>query len=140
LDDEIKSIASLRQEIEDLVRRQKAVEALQGERNLPVNMLNELVRLAPEGVYLTAVKQTDRSVQVTGLAQTQERVSEFLRSASRESEWLIEPKLDEIKLANVSTNARDAKRLFDFSIKLKVKSMTPEPEPKKTGAAAAGKG
>jgi len=140
LDDEIKSIASLRQEIDDLVRRQKAVEALQGERNLPVNMLNELVRLAPEGVYLTAVKQSDRSVQVTGLAQTQERVSEFLRSTSRDSEWLIEPRLEEIKLANVSTNARDAKRLFDFSIKLKVKSMAPEPDPKKPGAAPAVKG
>lgn len=140
LDDEIKSIASLRQEIDDLVRRQKAVEALQGERNLPVNMLNELVRLAPEGVYLTAVKQSDRSVQVTGLAQTQERVSEFLRSTSRDSEWLIEPRLEEIKLANVSTNARDAKRLFDFSIKLKVKSMAPEPDPTKPGAAPAVKG
>ncbi len=140
LDDEIKSIASLRQEIEDLVRRQKAVEALQGERNLPVNMLNELVRLAPEGVYLTAVKQSDRTVQVTGLAQTQERVSEFLRSTSRDSEWLIEPRLEEIKLANVSTNARDAKRLFDFSIKLKVKSMAPEPDPTKPGATPAVKG
>ena len=114
LDDEIKSIASLRQEIDDLVRRQKAVEALQGERNLPVSMLNELVRLAPEGVYLTAVKQNDRTVEVTGLAQTQERVSEFLRSASRDSQWLIEPRLGEIKLANVSTNGKDAKRLFVF--------------------------
>lgn len=140
LDDEIKSIASLRQEIDDLVRRQKAVEALQGERNLPVNMLNELVRLAPEGIYLTAVKQSERSVQVTGLAQTQERVSEFLRSASRDSEWLIEPRLEEIKLANVSTNARDAKRLFDFSIKLKVKSMAPEADPKKPGDTPAAKG
>ncbi len=140
LDDEIKSIASLRQEIDDLVRRQKAVEALQGERNLPVSMLNELVRLAPEGVYLTAVKQNDRTVEVTGLAQTQERVSEFLRSASRDSQWLIEPRLGEIKLANVSTNGKDAKRLFDFSIRLKVKSMAPEADPKKPGGAPAAKG
>ncbi len=140
LDDEIKSIASLRQEIDDLVRRQKAVEALQGERNLPVSMLNELVRLAPEGVYLTAVKQNDRTVEVTGLAQTQERVSEFLRSASRDSQWLIEPRLGEIKLANVSTNGKDAKRLFDFSIRLKVKSMAPEVDPKKPGGAPAAKG
>lgn len=140
LDDEIKSIASLRQEIEDLVRRQKAVEALQGERNLPVSMLNELVQLAPEGVYLTTVKQTDRTVEVTGLAQSQERVSEFLRSASRDSQWLIEPRLREIKLANVSTNAKDAKRLFDFSIRLSVKSMAPEADPKKPGAASPAKG
>jgi type IV pilus assembly protein PilN len=143
LDDEIKSIASLRQEIDDLVRRQKAVEALQGERNLPVNMLNELVRLAPEGVYLTSVKQADRSLQVTGLAQSQERVSEFLRNASRESEWLIEPRLEEIKLANVSATSasRDAaKRLFDFSVKLKVKAMAQDPDTNKAAPPAAAKG
>ncbi|MCZ8234695.1 MAG: PilN domain-containing protein [Inhella sp.] len=143
LDDEIKSIASLRQEIDDLVRRQKAVEALQGERNLPVNMLNELVRLAPEGVYLSSVKQLDKSVQVSGLAQSQERVSEFLRIASRESEWLIDPRLEEIKLANISAasgNRDAAKRLFDFSIKLKVKSLAPEPGPNKTPAPNAAKG
>ena len=143
LDDEIKSIASLRQEIDDLVRRQKAVEALQGERNLPVNMLNELVRLAPEGVYLSSVKQLDKTVQVSGLAQSQERVSEFLRIASRESEWLTDPRLEEIKLANISAAAgnRDAaKRLFDFSIKLKVKTLTPEPGSNKTPAPNAAKG
>jgi hypothetical protein len=53
---------------------------------------------------------------------------------------LIEPRLEEIKLANVSTNARDAKRLFDFSIKLKVKSMAPEADPKKPGGTPVTKG
>lgn len=136
LDEEIKSIATLKQDIEDLVRRQQAVEALQAERNLPVHMLNELVKLAPEGVYLTTLKQTDRSVQVTGLAQTQERVSEFLRSASRDAQWLVEPALVEIKLANMTAGARDAKRLFEFSVKLKVKGMAPPEEPKGQQAAA----
>lgn len=126
LDDEIKSIASLRKEIEDLTRRQKSVEGLQGERNLPVHVLNELARLAPEGVYFTSVKQDNRTLLVTGLAQTQERVSEFLRATSRNSEWLLDPNLVEIKLASLSTSQRDAKRLFDFSVKLNLKSQNPE--------------
>jgi type IV pilus assembly protein PilN len=133
LDEEIKSIASLRKEIEDLTRRQKSVEALQGERNLPVHVLNELARLAPEGIYFTSVKQENRTLLVTGLAQTQERVSEFLRATSRNSEWLLDPTLVEIKLATLSTSQRDAKRLFDFSVKLNLKSQNPEAD------AAAGK-
>lgn len=128
LDSQIKDIASLRDEIDALTRRQKAVEALQAERNTPVHLLNELAKLAPEGVYLNSIKQTDKLVTLTGLAQTQERVSEFLRNASRaqDGQWLEKPELAEIKLANVSTNTRDAKRLFDFTIKLKLKGLTPE--------------
>jgi type IV pilus assembly protein PilN len=128
LDEQIKDIAELRAEIEALTRRQQAVEALQGERNLPVHMLNELARLAPEGVYFTSVKQTDKSVQLIGMAQTQERISELLRNTSRDAQWLLNPQLGEIKLAPLSTNARDAKRLFEFSMKLSIKSLAPADE------------
>lgn len=128
LDAQIKDIANLREEIDALTRRQKAVEALQSERNIPVHLLNELAQLAPEGVYLNTVQQSEKSVTLTGLAQTQERVSEFLRNASkvREGTWLEKPDLVEIKLASFSTNQRESKRLFDFKIKLTLKSLTPE--------------
>lgn len=139
LDAQIKDIANLREEIDSLTRRQNAVEALQGERNLPVHLLNELARLAPEGVYFTSLKQTDKEVQLTGMAQTQERISELLRNTARDAQWLLNPKLGEIKLANLSTNARESKRLFDFSMKVTIKGTSPEPETK-TGTAGAKKG
>ena len=127
LEAQIKDIASLRDEIDALTRRQKAVEALQAERNMPVHLLNELATLAPEGIYFTSVKQAERSVTLTGLAQTQERVSELLRNASRDAQWLEKPELTEIKLASVTTNSKDAKRLFDFTLKLTLKGLSPEP-------------
>jgi len=136
LDAQIKDISTLREEIDGLTRRQKAVEALQAERNTPVHLLNELARLAPEGIYLSSVKQSDKSVTLTGLAQTQERVSEFLRNTSRDSQWLERPDLAEIKLANVSTNARDAKRLFEFTLKLTLKGLAPDPAAGANAAAA----
>jgi type IV pilus assembly protein PilN len=128
LDIQIKDIANLREEIDSLKKRQDAVERLQGERNLPVHLLNELARIAPEGIYFTSVKQSDKVVNLTGMAQTQERISELLRNTARDAQWLIDPQLGEIKLANVSTNARDAKRLFDFTMKVTIKSATPETE------------
>jgi type IV pilus assembly protein PilN len=57
LDTQIKDIATLRAEIEALKARQKAVEDLQTDRNVPVYLLNELVKQTPEGVYLTGVRQ-----------------------------------------------------------------------------------
>ena len=62
LDTQIKDISTLREEIDSLKKRQDAVERLQGERNLPVHLLNELAKLAPEGVYFTSVRQTDKVV------------------------------------------------------------------------------
>lgn len=122
LDTQIKDIANLRAEIEALKSRQRAVEDLQTDRNTPVQLLNELARYAPEGIYLTGVRQADKIVTVSGIAQTNERVSEFLRNASRNSEWLERPELVEIKIANVSSNSRDQKRLLDFSLRVSIKA------------------
>ena len=122
LEAQIKDIANLRQEIDALKSRQKAVEDLQTDRNTPVHLLNELARHTPEGVYLTAIRQADKVVTVSGIAQTQERVSEFLRNASRNSEWLERPELVEIKVANLVAGSRDQKRLFEFSAKVSIKA------------------
>lgn len=133
LDEQIKDIANLRAEIESLKSRQRAVEDLQTDRNTPVHLLNELARHTPEGVYLTAIRQADKIVTISGIAQTNERVSEFLRNTSRNSEWLDKPELVEIKVANLSTNSRDQKRLYDFSMRVSIK----EPSREATGKTGA---
>ncbi|CAM3923689.1 PilN domain-containing protein [Roseateles saccharophilus] len=129
LEAQIKDIANLKAEIESLKSRQKAVEDLQTDRNTPVQLLNDLARLAPEGIYLTAIRQDNKLVTVSGLAQTNERVSEFLRNVSRNSEWLEKPDLIEVKLATVSTNTRDQRRLLDFSMKVSIKVPPTEATP-----------
>lgn len=121
LDKEIKDIATLRSDIEALKSRQKAVEDLQTDRNTPVYLLNELVKQTPEGVYLTAIRQSGQTVAISGIAQTNERVSEFLRNALYNSPWLERPELVEIKARNAAPNSRDNSRLFDFSMRVTLK-------------------
>jgi type IV pilus assembly protein PilN len=121
LETQIKDIATLKAEIEALKARQKAVEDLQTNRNVPVHLLNELVKQTPEGVYLTSIKQNERVVSVTGVAQTNERVSELLRNTAYKSEWLERPELIEIKAGTVQTANREQRRLFDFSMRLTLK-------------------
>jgi len=122
LEVQIKDIANLKGEIEALKARQRAVEDLQIDRNVPVHVLNELVKQTPEGVYLTSIKQDGESVSLTGIAQTNERVSEFLRNTAYSSECLEKPDLVEIKVMTQSSNTnRDQKRLFDFSVRVMVK-------------------
>jgi type IV pilus assembly protein PilN len=136
LEVQIKDIASLKSDIESLKARQSAVEDLQTDRNVPVHILNELVRQTPEGVYFSSVKQADQVLTVSGIAQTNERVSEFLRNTANDSEWLTRPELVEIKATNVSTVGKEQKRLFDFSLRISVKRPPDQAAP--ADAAASG--
>jgi type IV pilus assembly protein PilN len=118
LDAQIKDIANLRAEIDALKARQKAVEDLQTNRNIPVHLLNELVKQTPEGVYLRDIKQAGQVVSISGVAQSNERVSEFLRNTLYSSPWLERPELVEIR-AGASQGGRG--RLYDFSMRLSIK-------------------
>ena len=90
---------------------------------MPVHLLDELVRMTPDGVYLTSIKQTDGVVLVSGVAQTNERVSEFLRIAQTDSPWLDRMELVEIKAITqpLSPGAREQRRLYEFSLRVSIK-------------------
>jgi len=120
---QIKDIAHLRAEIAGLKSRQAAVEELQLNRNLPVHLLDQLVRLCPDGVYLSSLKQTEGLVLLTGLAQTNERVSEFLRNTQNNSAWLDGMELVEIKavLSPIAAGLREQRRLYEFALRVTVK-------------------
>ena len=121
LEAEIKDVATLRAEIDALKARQQAVEDLQTDRNIPVHMLNELVKQTPEGIYYTTVKQDGQVLTLTGVAQTNERVSELLRNTGNNSEWLTRPELVEIKVATTQDAGREVRRLYDFSMRVSIK-------------------
>ena len=142
LEIQIKDIATLRAEIEALKARQTAVENLQLDRNVPVHILNELVRQTPEGVYFTAIRQDGQALNVTGIAQTNERMSEFLRNTGNNSEWLTKPELGEIKLSAAQAATRDQRRLFDFTVRINVKRQQDQAAPAAAASApvAAGPG
>jgi len=124
LDVQIKEVANLRQEIDALRARQRAVEDLQADRNLPVYLMDELAKQTPEGIYLRGFKQEDRKVNIQGWAASNERVSEFLRNLQSNSKYLERPELIEIKIA-AQTPQGVQRRLFDFSLNFFLKP-TPE--------------
>jgi type IV pilus assembly protein PilN len=117
LDAEIKDIASLQAQIASLRARQTAVENLQADRNMPVHLLEEIVSELPDGIYLQSMKQENQSVLLTGVAQSQERVSDLLRNLSTKTQWLIKPELVEIIAANAAVSSREQRRVSNFTIR-----------------------
>lgn len=121
LEAEIKDIAGLQQEIAALRARQTAVEDLQGDRNLPVYLLDELVKQLPDGVYITSMKQENQSVLLEGFAQSNERISELLRNLGNNSPWLTKPDLLEITAASMTLTPRDQRRVSKFIMRVSLK-------------------
>ncbi|WP_028604530.1 PilN domain-containing protein [Ottowia thiooxydans] len=120
LDNEIKEIATLQDEIAALKARQQAVEGLQADRNLPVHLLNEAVRQLPEGVYLKSVRQVNRNVLLAGVAQSNERVSTLLRNLSRNSEWVTKPELIEIVAGRLALSPREQRVVYNFVVRVQL--------------------
>lgn len=120
LESQIKDIATLQAEIAALRARQQAVEDLQADRNMPVHLLNELVRQLPDGVYVTSIKQENQTILLVGMAQSNERVSELLRNLGSRSAWLTRPELVEITSASVNLGPRDTRRVSNFTMRFKL--------------------
>ena len=120
LETQIKEIATIEEEIAALQARQKAVEDLQSDRNLPVHLLTELVNQLPDGVYITSLKQADQTVTMQGMAQSNERVSEMLRNLSNNTPWLSKPELVEIVASNLALTTRDQRRVASFNLRFQL--------------------
>ena len=97
LDEQIKEIDRLRDQIQAVLARKQVVETLQANRSEAVHLLDQLVRQLPDGIYLKTVKQAGPKVTVSGYAQSNARVSTLMRNIEA-SPWLGTPELVEIKL------------------------------------------
>lgn len=134
---QIKEIAGLEGEIAALLARQKAVEDLQADRNMPVYLLTELVRQLPDGVYVSSLRQEGQNVALQGVAQSNERVSELLRNLANNSPWFSRPELVEIVAGSVNLTPRDVRRVSNFQIRVKLVRATEAQQMPASGASAA---
>ena len=126
LDIQIKEVATLQKEISGLRSRQEAVEDLQAERNLPVHLLNEVVKQVPDGIFVKSLKQEAALVSITGVAQSNERVAEFLRNLSSENPYVTKPELIEIVAGTTALTPKDQRRVSNFVIRIQLKKIAEE--------------
>ncbi len=118
LDTEIAEIREIKAQTQELIARKQVVETLQSSRSEVVVLLDQLVRLLPDGVYLQSVKQDDHNITLVGYAQSNAWVSVLMRNLES-SQWLESPLLIEIKAMTVN-NVRQN----EFNMKIKLKRAT----------------
>lgn len=115
---QIKEIDELATSKERLLARMEIIQQLQRNRPEIVRLFDELVRIMPEGVHISALKQQARSLQMSGIAQSNARVSALMRNIDQ-SDWLANPVLDVIETGKQT----DVKQ---FSLRAVQKSAGPD--------------
>jgi type IV pilus assembly protein PilN len=129
IDKQIKEIEELQKTRDGLISRMKIIEQLQQSRSATVHFFDELVNTLPDGVYLTHVKQDGQSVTIDGLAESNGRISAYMKNLDA-SPWFDDPQLVVIK-----TGEKNKQRNSEFT--LKVKNLTNSADTKKAGGAGA---
>jgi type IV pilus assembly protein PilN len=96
LDQQITEILGLEAQKNRLIARMEIIEKLQRSRPEVVHLFDQLVRTLPDGVYLTSVKQTEKRLELKGVAQSSTRVSALMRNIEA-SEWMDNPELEVVE-------------------------------------------
>lgn len=120
LDKKVAQIQELKKRRQQLIERMRVIQELQGNRPIIVRVLDQLVRTVPDGVYYTNLSTEERTISITGVAESNNRVSSLMRRLDA-SDWLEEPNLDQV---TAEPGYGDQATRFD----LKVRVQLPQPE------------
>jgi type IV pilus assembly protein PilN len=102
LDRQNEEINDLESQKQRFISRMQVIDKLQRSRSEIVHVFDELVKIIPDGTYLTAVTQTNRRFKLEGVAQSSTRVSTFMRNIAA-SQWLRNPELEVVEARKDST-------------------------------------
>lgn len=131
VDQQIKEIEELDKKKANLLARKQVIEELQASRSQMVHLFDELVRTIPEGVRLNSIKQSGQTLTLDGLAQSNARVSSYMRNLE-ESGWMTSPDLSIIEAKGTDKGLPNV-----FSLKVQLKSPKTEEEAAPAAAPAA---
>ena len=114
IDKKIQEIQELERVKANLLARMQVIEQLQASRSATVHFFDELVNTLPDGVYLQNVKQTGSVITVNGIAESNGRVSSYMKNLDA-SLWFKNPVLVVIK-----TTEKDRIRQSEFQLTVNV--------------------
>jgi type IV pilus assembly protein PilN len=112
----IREIKALEKKKAALLARMTVIQQLQGNRSDSVHMLDEMVKVLPEGLHLTSFAQKGKTLTYKGVAQSNARVSAYMRNIER-SEWLKSPSLKVIQSKQKAKKGGDGYSQFTLVAK-----------------------
>ncbi|MGA2024082.1 MAG: PilN domain-containing protein [Steroidobacteraceae bacterium] len=135
LDKQIEEINDLEAQKQRFISRMQIIEKLQRSRPEVVHLFDELVKVMPDGTYLSSVKETGNKLKLEGVAQSSTRVSTLMRNIAA-SQWLRNPELEVVETAK--DNAAGSHFVLDAEQISVATDDTPSPAAKRPIRTASG--
>lgn len=117
---QVREGAADHQEIQVLIQQKKAlhqrmqiIQQLQKSRSSVVQIWEGLVRIVPEGVYLTDVSRIENRLLIEGQAECHPQISLFMRLMG-ETSWLKDPQLTLIQADSSVKNTTNTMIYFQM--------------------------
>ena len=102
VDKQIEEINDLEAQKQRFIARMQIIEKLQRSRPEVVHLFDEMVKVMPDGTYLTSFKETGTKLKLEGVAQSSTRVSTLMRNIAS-SQYLKNPELEVVETAKDNT-------------------------------------
>ncbi len=120
LDARVAEIDELKEQKAQISSRMEVIQDLQGSRPVIVRIFDEMVKALPTGVYFNSLQRDGDRLQIEGIAESNNKVSELMRRLD-DSEWFINPSLQQISAAAADANS-DQRQANAFSLTLFMQS------------------
>lgn len=134
LDKQIAQIKTLKDEINRLLAKKQVIESLQRDRGSAVSIFNEMAKQLPEGVYLKSLKQEGARITITGVSQSNSRVSELMRNLEQS------PTFEAPKLIETRATVVDRRKMQDFNLTVQMTPVKSDDSKSEVAAASVGGG
>jgi len=128
LDSRIAKIRSLNEKKKELEKRTNVVEQLQRSRNVGTQVLDEIAKVVPNGIYLTRLEKQDNSLNITGKSESNNHLANMIREIERSD--LFEDAI----LESITSNDAKSKLLSDFKMRVRIKGLINLSESTEQGA------
>jgi type IV pilus assembly protein PilN len=126
LDARIIKIKNLNEKKKELQKRTEVVEQLQRSRNVGTQVLDEIAKIVPTGVYLTRLEKQGNSIKIIGKSESNNHLANMIREI--ESSLLFTDAI----LESITTNEAKNKLLSDFKMRVRIKGLLNSIEDGKT--------
>jgi type IV pilus assembly protein PilN len=116
LNEQVQEIRDMQRTRTQLLDRMKVIQELQGNRPIIVRILDQLVRTVPDGVFYTELKSTNQVIFITGIAESNNRVSSLMRRLNA-SDWFTDPNLEGVR---AEPNFGEQATTFNMTVQLQL--------------------
>lgn len=117
LDARIAEIKTLEEKKKDLIQRMTLIEQLQKSRNVGTQVLDEIAKIVPSGVYIVKLQKQGNELMIQGKSESNNHLANMIREIQSSN------LLADAELESITNSRKSSKLLSDFKMSLRIQGL-----------------